>query len=81
MAAPLRKRHATHNTQHGGMDIRIAAAVVCSVATCCITWTTATDPHAREHYIWDWQAVPWDLLPVGVTNCVLYNHTNFQPLQ
>lgn len=77
MTAQPRKRQATCNAQRWELGLRIVAGIVGLVAIGCIAWTTATGPHAQDHYVWDWQEVPWNLLPVGAVNYVLFNHTNF----
>ena len=66
---PLHRRHGALSSQRWDTAIRLVAVATGVAAVGCLSWTTATGPHAKDHYVWDWQEVPWDLLPVSNIAC------------
>lgn len=46
------------------LGLRLAATTACFVGVVLISWTTATGPHHFDHYVWDWDSVPYLFIAV-----------------
>ena len=55
---PLHLRPSTYRVHRWDAAIRIAVLAACVAAVGCLSWTTATGPHAKDHHVWDWQEEP-----------------------
>ena len=44
--------------------VRLAIVALCLLSIGCIAWAVDNGPKKADHHVWDWQDVPWVLIPV-----------------
>lgn len=54
----------SRNWQLWKQGLRVVIVVLCLSSIGCVASATATGLHQFDHYVWDWQDVPWVLIPV-----------------